>query len=244
MRNKEQLSTYFADTALIPELKRLMSLGIFTGITTNPKIIAEQAKGSDPRDYIRKIANMFPDVPVSVQLLKGELSDLVDAAINTAAIAPNIVIKIPAYSDLQGAAGTEDGKGLKIISELRGKGIKKNVTALMTAEQAICYIMAGKRAGQEIEFASLFFRRIIDGGGEPKREIANTREFIDKYGLSTQIIVGSIRAKEDIREAQISGAHIVTIPSDVFWSVVSHPQSKRFIDEAQQIYEQAFKDLQ
>lgn len=241
VENRPQISQYFADTALISELRRLMCLGIFTGITTNPSIIAKEAKGVDPKAYVLEIARTFPDVPVSVQLLKAELPDLVKAAISTAAIAPNVVVKIPAFCDLTGAAGTEDGKALQLIAELKGKGVKKNVTALMSAEQAICYIMAGDRVGEQIQFISLFFNRIKDGQGDPCREIANTREFIEKYGLNTEIIAGSIRAKEDIREAQMSGAHIVTIPPAVFWSkVLAHPQSQRFIDEAQRNYEQSF----
>lgn len=244
IENRPRISRYFADTALIPELRRLMSSGIFDGITTNPSIIAKEARDAEPKAYILEIATMFPGVPVSVQLLKGELPDLVAAAVETATIAPNVVVKVPAFCDLQGAAGAEDGKALQLIAELRGKGIKKNVTALMSAEQAICYIMAGERIGEEIQFVSLFFNRIKDGQGDPRREIANTREFIEKYGLNTEIIAGSIRAKEDIREAQMSGAHIVTIPPKVFWEkVLAHPQSKRFIDEAQANYEQAFNNI-
>ncbi len=241
IENKPAISKYFADTALISEIKRLMGLGIFNGITTNPSIIAKEAKGVDPGAYILEIARMFPDVPVSVQMLNGKLPDLVEAAINIAAIAPNVVVKIPAFCDLQGAAGTEDGKALQLIAELKGKGIKKNVTALMSAEQAVCYIMAGERAGEEIQFVSLFFNRIKDGKGDPCREIANTREFIERHGFNTEIIAGSIRIKEDIREAQMSGAHVVTIPPKVFWEkVLAHPQSKRFIDEAQTNYQEAF----
>lgn len=242
VENRPKISKYFADTALIPELKRLMELGLFTGITTNPSIIAKEAKGEDPRGYILQIANLFPELPVSAQLLQGELPDLVKAAVDIAGIAPNVVVKIPAFCDLRGAMGIEDGKALQLIAALKGKEIKKNITALMSAEQAICYMMAGDRVGEQVQFVSLFFNRIKDGQGDPRQEVQNTREFIEKHGLSTEIIVGSIRSKEDVREAQMSGAHIVTIPPAVFWSkIVAHPQSKKFIDEAQQNYKQAFK---
>lgn len=241
VENNPGISEYFADTALIAELVRLMSLGIFTGITTNPSILAKEAKGSDPKAYVLEIARAFPDVPVSAQILKGELPDLVQIAMDTAAIAPNVVVKIPAFCDLQGFAGTEDGKALQVIAQLRQEPVKKNLTALMSAEQAIVYIMAGERAGRQIEYVSLFFNRIKDGQGDPIREIGNTREFIERYGLDTRIIAGSIRKKEDVREAQMAGAHIVTIPPGVFWAkILAHTQSQIFIDKAQQDYEAAF----
>lgn len=239
--NKPQMAEYFVDTALMLELKRLMGLGIFTGITTNPSIIAREAAGKDPNVYLLEIASAFPDVPVSSQILKGELPDLIRAAMETAAIRPNVVVKIPSYTDLLGTSGTEDGKALELIAALKGKGVKKNVTALMSAEQAVCYMMAGERVSEPIQYVSLFFNRMKDAHADPRREIENTREFIDKYGLATEIIVGSIRAKEDIREAQISGAHIITIPPKVFWEkVLAHPQSMRFIDDAQRDYVNAF----
>ncbi len=240
--NKPAIAEYFADTALMPELKRLMGLGIFTGITTNPSIIAREAAGSDPNAYLLEIASAFPDVPVSSQILKGELPDLIKAAIETAAISPNVVVKIPSYTDLLGTRGTEDGKALELIAALKGQEIKKNVTALMSAEQAVCYMKAGERVGEPIQYVSLFFNRMKDAQADPRREIENTRDFIERHGLTTEIIVGSIRAKEDIREAQMSGAHIITIPPKVFWEkVLAHPQSKRFIDDAQRDYEDAFK---
>ncbi len=241
VENRLPISKYFADTALIPEIRALMDLGLFSGITTNPSIIAREASGKDPHTYVLEIASTFPDVPVSAQILKGELMDLVETAMKVASIAPNVVVKIPAFCDLRGVAGTEDGKALRLIALLKLEDVKKNITALMSAEQAICYIMAGHRAGREVEFVSLFFNRIKDGQGDPRREIENTREFIEKYRLVTEIIVGSIRNKEDIREAQMAGAHIVTIPPSVFWSkVIAHPQSQRFIDQAEEDYQQAF----
>ncbi|OGY12955.1 MAG: hypothetical protein A3A58_01195 [Candidatus Blackburnbacteria bacterium RIFCSPLOWO2_01_FULL_41_27] len=238
-----QISKYFADTALIPEISALMDLGLFSGVTTNPSIIAREAGGRDPHTYILEIASTFPEVPVSAQILKGELIDLVEIAMKVASIAPNIVVKIPAFCDLRGIAGTEDGKALRLIALLKREDVKKNITALMSAEQAICYIMAGHRAGREVEYVSLFFNRIKDGQGDPCLEIENTRDFIEKYGLATEIIVGSIRNKEDIREAQMAGAHIVTIPPSVFWQkVISHPQSQRFIDQAEMDYQRSFSN--
>src|SRR3989338_6266263 len=92
-----QISKYFADTALIPEISALMDLGLFSGVTTNPSIIAREAGGRDPHTYILEIASTFPEVPVSAQILKGELIDLVEIAMKVASIAPNIVVKIPAF---------------------------------------------------------------------------------------------------------------------------------------------------
>lgn len=226
-----QLAKFFADTSKISDLEELMSLGIFEGITTNPLIVAKEAGGSEPTDYYKALVSRFPDMPVSIQLLDGTIDELLQQAREFHDISKNVVIKVPMFSD---------GRCLQILPLLTKEGIATNVTALMSAEQALAVLQSGH--GEGPTYLSLFFNRIMDGKGSPVEEIEKTRAIIEKFGFSTQIIVGSIRKTQDIYDATMAGAHIVTIPTDRAREMIAHPQSTRFIEEAQMAWEGFIKE--
>lgn len=218
------MARLFADTSRVSELKKLIDLGIFQGVTTNPLIVASEAGEADPKTYYEKLVREFPDLPISIQLLDEPLEELLIQARVYAAIALNIVIKVPMFGD---------GRGISLLSQLTKEGIKVNVTGMMTAQQLLLTLMANPGP----TYVSLFFNRIKDGGGNPQKEIENARELIDKLGSSAEIIVGSIRKPEDVREAMIAGGHIVTVTPKVIWQMVEHPESDRFIHQSQEAWE-------
>lgn len=218
----------FADTSKVSELKKLIELGIFQGVTTNPLIVASEAGDAEPKTYYEKLVREFPDLPISIQLLDEPLENLLEQARAYATIAPNIVIKVPMFGD---------GRGVTILSKLLKEGIKVNVTGLMSAEQLLLTLMTGNAPS----YVSLFFNRIKDGGGSPQKEIENARKLIDKLGLPTEIIVGSIRKTEDVREGLMAGGHIVTVTPKVIWAMVQHPQSDKFIQQSQEAWEKLIK---
>lgn len=217
----------FADTSSVEEIQKLTKLGIISGITTNPVIVAKEAKNELPDEYYRLLAKNFPDLPISIQLLEDSLENLVSQAHKFAKIAPNIVIKVPMFSD---------GKGLKVLSVLATEGIPTNVTALMKAEQAFLSLVSGQGKGPQ--YISLFFNRIKDGGGDPQREITTTKELINKLDSSSEIIAGSIRSGEDVYNAAAFGADIITVTPKVLWEMIEHPKTTEFIAQSQKTWEE------
>ncbi len=218
------MARLFADTSKVSELKKLIDLGIFEGVTTNPLIVAMEAGDAEPKTYYEKLVREFPDLPISIQLLDEPLENLLAQARAYAAIAPNIVIKVPMFGD---------GRGVTVLSRLLKEGIKVNVTGLMSAEQLMLTLMTGNAPS----YVSLFFNRIKDGGGNPEKEIENARKLIDKLGLPSEIIVGSIRKTEDVREGLMAGGHIITVTPKVIWQMVQHDQSDKFIKQSQEAWE-------
>ena len=215
----------FVDTSKIEEIDALMKLNIFSGITTNPIIVASQAGNAEPVDYYKELANKYPNVPISIQLLDGDEYSLLAEAHKFATISPNIVIKVPMFGD---------GRGLTVSATLNKKGFRTNVTGMMNAEQLLLAVLADPAP----TYVSLFFNRIKDGGGIPTEEIARSRELIDRISSRSRIITGSIRKVEDVREAIMSGSHIVTIPPKIVWEMIRHPQSELFIKSSQAAWEQ------
>lgn len=231
MTTQAFLPKIFADSSKISEIEQLVNLGIIEGITTNPLIVAKEAGKSDPVDYYRKIAEKFPDLPVSIQLLDNDLQTLLEQAHAFVSIAPNIVIKVPMFAD---------GRGLSVLSVLAAEGIKTNVTGLMTKEQVQLALVAAK--GQGPSYVSLFFNRIKDGGGNPELEIQKSKELIEKVGAPSEIITGSIRKAEDVFQAAFSGSHIVTVTPKVIWEMIEHPKSVEFINQSQEAWDSFMKE--
>lgn len=217
--------TIFADSSKITEISKLVDLGIISGITTNPLIVAAEAGETDPLEYYHQIAQTFSHFPVSIQLLDQNVSQLLDQARRFASLASNVIIKVPMFGD---------GRGLTTLSTLTKEGVKVNVTGLMSAEQLSLTLLTDPPP----TYVSLFFNRIRDGGGDPEKEIENSRQLIEKLKSPAQIIVGSIRKGEDVRQALGAGGHIVTVTPKVIFEMIFHPKSEEFIKQSQKAWEE------
>lgn len=229
-----KLPKFFADTSSILEIEQLREFIPIHGITTNPIIVATEAGKTNVMNYYKNLAERFPDLPISIQLLDEDEETLIKQAHRYASIAPNIVVKVPMF---------EDGRGLKLISQLTKVGVAINVTALMTAEQLLLAWLAGSNSqNRGPSYLSLFFNRIKDGGGNPKAEIRKSRALLDQFNSGSQIIIGSVRKPEDVRVAISAGAHIVTVTPGVFWKMIPHPKSTEFIRQSQAAWEEITRE--
>ena len=205
----------FLDTASIEEINHINKWGIIEGITTNQKIFLVE-KGTSFKKRIKEIIAATKG-PVSVELTTKGFDEMVQEAREYWRINPRrIVIKVPMSAD---------GVGLEVISFLAKRGIKINTTVMMNSAQAILAAKAGST------YVSLFYRRILDSGGDPLKEIRETREFLDSSKLITQIIAGSIREADDVVKSFNAGAHIVTVPYKVLIQMPYHKKSEETIKE-------------
>lgn len=211
----------FLDTASVEEIKAILPWGIISGVTTNQKIFSVE-KGIDFKQRVLDILSLV-DGPLSVELTKtsGTDEELVNEAQEYAGWSPNVVIKVPMWGD---------GRGLGIARRLRELGIKTNMTCMMNANQALLATMVGAT------FASIFFNRVKDSGGDPVKTIQESRRVIDLGGFSTKIIAGSIRKPEDVNEAAVAGAHIVTIPYKILAQMPYHWKTEETIKEFDQAW--------
>lgn len=227
---KPVLPKIFADTSKISEIEGLVKIIPIHGITTNPVIVGKEAGDDEPIDYYKRLAQSFPNLPVSVQLLDEPPDVLIEQAHLYSSISQNIIIKVPMFAD---------GRGLIVLSQLAKEGIKTNVTAMMNTEQLFLALYAANTGpGLEPTYLSLFFNRIRDSGGDPEVEISRSRALLEKFGWKSEIITGSIRRGKDVLDAIMAGAHIVTVQPKVIWEMVSHPKSIEFIQQSQDAWNQ------
>jgi transaldolase len=206
----------FLDTANLDEIKTIIPWGVISGLTTNQKIFSCE-KGINFNECVRDILKLVKG-PVSIEITKtnGTDQELIDEAKEYASWGKNIVIKIPMW---------RDGKGLRIAAKLTELGIKTNITTLMSTNQMILATKVGAT------YASLFFNRIKDAKEDPIKIIEESRKIIDETGSKTKIIVGSIRKPEDVSQAAVAGAHVITVPYKILVQMPYHPKTEETIKE-------------
>lgn len=193
----------FLDTANIEEIKTANDLGIISGVTTNPSLIARE--GRPFRQVVEEICNIV-NGPVSAEVISQDAPGMVREARELASIHPNVVIKVPMT-----------GEGLKAVKQLSGEGIKTNVTLIFSANQALLAALAGAT------YVSPFVGRLDDISHKGMEILADIVPIFAQYGFSTEIIAASIRHPLHVLEAARLGADIATVPYQVLMQMLKHP---------------------
>lgn len=193
----------FIDTANIEEIKQAHRLGIVSGVTTNPSLIAKE--GRNFREVVQEICAIV-DGPISAEVISLKAEEMVKEAEELAKIHPNVIIKVPMTAD-----------GLTATNILHKKGIKTNVTLVFSANQALLAALAGAT------FVSPFVGRLDDVGQDGMELIRDIVQIFDVYGFDTEVIAASIRHPIHVTESARAGAHIATIPFKVIMQMVKHP---------------------
>ena len=195
----------FLDTANQAEVEQAVAMGVISGVTTNPSLVAKEGG-----DYIERVKYFCELVggPISVEVLSSDAEGMLREARELAALHENIVIKLPITAE-----------SLGVMKQLKAEGIKTNATLCFSANQAILAARAGA------SFVSPFVGRLNDIGQEGMTLIEEIRTIYDNYGYDTEIIVASVRSPRQVTDAAIIGSDIATIPFKILQQMVSHPQT-------------------
>jgi transaldolase len=194
----------FLDTANIEEIRQGAKLGVVSGVTTNPSLMAKEGT-ADYEAVVREICTIIPG-PVSAEVVVEGAKDMIEQARKIAAWAPNVVIKIPATAE-----------GLEVTSALAREKIKVNFTLCFSLNQALLGALAGAA------FVSPFVGRLDDAGHDGMELVEDIVEVFDYYQIPTKVIAASIRHPEHCLAAAKAGAHIATIPYKVLMQMIKHP---------------------
>lgn len=194
---------FFLDTANVEQIKQISELGVVDGVTTNPTIISRE--GRDFEEVIKEICGIVSG-PVSAEVTGVKADDMVSEARTLAQWAPNVVVKIPMTME-----------GLKATKVLSKENIKTNLTLIFTVSQGLMAMKAGAT------FISPFIGRLEDIGTDAYQLIADLRSIIDRYDFKTEIIAASIRNTGHVESVAKLGAHIATIPDNLFVKMTEHP---------------------
>jgi transaldolase len=194
---------FFLDTADIREIETGLDWGMVDGVTTNPSLIAQQGKPYLPT--VREIAHLVPG-PVSGEVLAIDYDGMLDQARRLAALADNLVVKVPLGPP-----------GLRAVRTLAAEGIRCNVTLCFSAAQALLAAKAGAA------YISPFIGRLDDVGQDGMSLIDEVVEIYSHYDFDTEILVASIRHPMHVVQAAQLGADVATIPFKVLEKLYRHP---------------------
>ena len=201
----------FLDTTDIGLLKELTATGLVDGVTTNPTLIAKS--GRPMLEVIAEICDLV-EGPVSAEVAATEVEGMLAEGAKLAAIAQNVVVKLPLTR-----------AGLIATAEFAVQGIATNVTLCFSAAQALLAAKAGAT------YISPFIGRLDDYGAEGMSLIEEIRAIYDNYGYETEILAASVRNATHVKEAAIVGADVVTIPPAVFADLYKHPLTDKGLEQ-------------
>jgi transaldolase len=207
----------FLDTANIDEVRDAVRMGILSGVTTNPSLMAKE-QGITYRERVVEICEAVRG-PVSAECVSRDIKDLLEEARDVASWHEHVVVKIPI-----------DETGLEATSVLSREGIRINMTLVFSANQALLAATAGAT------YVSPFVGRIDDAGQDGMEVVRESVQIFDTYHLPAQILAASLRHPRHVVGAAQAGAPIATLPYGVLKLMVKHPLTdtgiERFIADS------------
>ncbi len=203
MTNESQLVKLFLDTANLADIQEINAWGVLDGVTTNPTLAAKEGK-----DFDEMIAAICAEVDgdVSAEVVSTDTDGMLTEAKRLAAIAPNVVVKLPLIP-----------AGLAACAALAADGVRTNVTLCFSPTQAILAAKAGAT------YVSPFLGRVDDLANDGIALLNEICEIFRVQGYGTQVLAASLRGPQHVAQAALVGADIATMPTSVFRQMVKHP---------------------
>jgi transaldolase len=194
----------FADGADKAGMIEMASKPFIKGLTTNPTLM-RKAGISDYKAFALDILKDIRDKPISFEVFSDDFAEMERQALQIASWAENVYVKIP-------VTNTNRLPSNELISALSNKGVKLNVTALMTNQQV--RDVAARLNPLVPSYISVFAGRVADTGLDPVPQMKEAVELL-KALPQTELIWASPRELLNIFQADAVGCHIITVTNDV-----------------------------
>jgi transaldolase len=205
---------FFIDTADLDEIRECASWGALSGVTTNPSLYAKTGgKLADFEGHMVKICEICEGLPVSAESTATTTEGMIEEGRRLAALAPNIVVKLPICAESLAACRT-----------LASEGIKVNMTLIFSVPQALLAARAGAR------YVSPFVGRYDDIAEDGVERVADIVAAIGNYDFGwwneeggVEIISASLRTPNHVTQMALIGADIATVPYAALKKCLTHP---------------------
>jgi transaldolase len=208
----------FLDTADIESIRRAHDTGLLDGITTNPMKIAET--GRPFHSVIEEICGIVKG-PVSAEAVAHKAESIVSEAEKLAAIAPNVVNKVPMTVE-----------GLKAAAILeQERDIRVNVTMVFSADQALLAMKTGAT------FVSIVLSRLDKIGTDSEILVDDAVTVKENYGFTSEILAASLKTRNHVLACMRYGADVISVPEFIFFDMFHHPLTTQALDEFEAVWE-------
>jgi transaldolase len=194
----------FADGADRAGMLEMHAKPFIRGLTTNPTLM-RKAGISDYRAFAKDILTEIKVKPLSFEVFSDDFAEMERQALEIGSWADNVYVKIP-------VTNTKRATAYDLIRSLSARGIKVNVTAMMTLAQVRDVVAALNP--KVPSYVSVFAGRVADTGRDPVPLMAAAVEIVHLNPLA-ELIWASPRELLNIFQADAIGCHIITVTSDI-----------------------------
>jgi transaldolase len=194
----------FADGADRSEMLAMYTKPYIRGLTTNPTHM-RKAGVANYRAFAREILAEIRDKPISFEVISDEFAEMEQQALEIRGWADNVYVKIP-------VTNTRGDPSYNLVRRLCARGVKVNVTAIMTLPQVRDAVAA---LNPEVpSCVSVLAGRIADTGVDPVPIMAAAVQMLKTHPRA-ELIWASPREVLNIFQADTIGCHIVTATRDI-----------------------------
>ena len=194
----------FLDSAIVGEIDERLNTGVISGVTTNPTLI--KRSGREPDDVYADLIKDIGVTDLSIEVNGFNSRELILNGVKYGELWKNeATIKLPCTVE-----------GIKACKTLSYMGIRTNMTLVFSVEQAILCALAGAT------YVSPFIGRLEDNGEDGIELIRDIHQIFFNNDIKTKILAASIRDDLTVGLAYAAGAHICTVPVEVFDDMFKH----------------------
>lgn len=189
------------DSSNIRMIQKAVRVGIISGITTNPLIIAQAQRNVE--ELLKDLMH-YQEGPVAVQVTGSETSEMVQQGQNLYAYSNRIIVKVPITKN-----------GLEAIHLLSRQGIPTMATVIFKPHQALMAALAGA------DYIAPYLNRIEQVGEDPWQLLKTVQQILQNYRLETKILGASINSIEQVEKCASTGIFGITVKDNIFEELIA-----------------------
>lgn len=194
----------FADGADKTGMIEMYNKPYIKGLTTNPTLM-KKVGIKDYEAFAKDILETVNNKPISFEVFSDDISEMKRQALKIATWGDNVYVKIPITNTRQEPVYT-------LVKDLSDKGVKLNVTAIMTLAQVRDVVL---NLNQDVaSYVSVFAGRIADTGVDPLPLMSAAVE-LTKLNSKAEVIWASPRELLNVFHANSIGCQVITVTNDI-----------------------------
>jgi transaldolase len=231
MKKVEDLKVQiFADGADKAGMLEMYAQPYIKGLTTNPTLM-KKAGITDYRAFCKDILTHIKDKPLSFEVFSDDFAEMERQAMEIASWAANVYVKVP-------VTNTKRETCYELVKTLGARGVKMNVTAIMTLTQVRDVVTALNPIVPS--YVSVFAGRIADTGCDPLPMMSAAVKML-KVAPAAELIWASPRELLNIFQADDIGCQVITVTNDILkkLSLVGYDLDDYSLDTVKMFYSDA-----
>tara|TARA_B100001750_G_scaffold227874_1_gene221882 strand:- start:1213 stop:1908 length:696 start_codon:yes stop_codon:yes gene_type:complete len=221
----------FADGADKQGILEMYKNPSIDGFTTNPTLM-RKAGITDYVTFAKEILDEITDKPVSFEVFADEYKEMEQQALKISKWGENVYVKIPVMN-------TKMMPSYELIRDLSLKGVKINITAIMTLEQV--RMVSESVIGGPSCFVSVFAGRIADTGVDPVPLMRQALKIL-KIAPNAELLWASPREVLNVYQAESIGCPIITATNDILKKL--NLKAKDLTEFSQETVQMFYQDAQ